>query len=301
LQRLVVELLEVLRNLLIFIYAGEKLPAMDLTEAQVEALRRQKDTNPPEKVLRMIQILTETESQLRYALSKRTLLETALIRCARAATVVTVDEIVDQISRLKKLLGGGEAGQPDEAPAAVAHAGKREPAPRTERVEKESPAPGPAQPAGTGDEIQSLLGRWHEIVQKVGILAPLAKNCLIDAKPVDVTPQKVRIGFDPEFAESKEKIDFPRNIKAVQKVLSDCLERSLEVEFFVMDASSTLPGDTRFAADEEREEAEPAPGPPPEKKKKPRDPARSKREWIRDPVVRKTLELFNGQIVDIRE
>jgi len=38
---------------------------------------------------------------MKYALSKRTLLETALIRCARGATVVTLEEILEKIDALR--------------------------------------------------------------------------------------------------------------------------------------------------------------------------------------------------------
>ena len=48
-------------------------------------------------MLRITDILAETEGRMRYALSKRTLLETALIRCARAARVVSLEEVIKQI------------------------------------------------------------------------------------------------------------------------------------------------------------------------------------------------------------
>ena len=60
----------------------------------------------PARLLRVVDILSETENRMRYALSRRTLLETALIRASRVAKVVTIDEIMNQLESLKRALSG---------------------------------------------------------------------------------------------------------------------------------------------------------------------------------------------------
>jgi DNA polymerase-3 subunit gamma/tau len=101
LQRLVVELLEHFRNLLIFSYGGGDTDALDLTDAQLEAVKRHGEDLEASRVLRIVDILTDVEDRMRTAMSRRTLLETGLIRSARAATVVSIDELIRAVDALR--------------------------------------------------------------------------------------------------------------------------------------------------------------------------------------------------------
>ncbi|MFC1467417.1 DNA polymerase III subunit gamma/tau [Verrucomicrobiota bacterium] len=119
-QRLVVELLEYFRNLLVVMHVGASGEGVQLLDSQVESLKALAAKTDTERVLRIVDILIKADGSMRYALSKRTMLETALIRASRAATVVSVDDLLKQIADLKK------NGLADDEPApAVAAAGKK--------------------------------------------------------------------------------------------------------------------------------------------------------------------------------
>lgn len=131
-------------------------------------------------------------------------------------------------------------------------------------------------------------------------MAPLAKGYLLDTKPVSVNDKTVRIGFDPEFSDGQDKINIPRNIKTIQKVLTETLKRPIHVEFAVLENQDTLPGDIKVApADLEKDKAEDTKDVDQEIPSI-KNAAKTKQEWLKDPAVRKTLEMFNGDIVDIR-
>ncbi|HOW98113.1 MAG TPA: DNA polymerase III subunit gamma/tau [Kiritimatiellia bacterium] len=289
LQRLVFELLEQARNIVICQYTGADPAGLEVTEAQAESIRRQAAMCDAGRVLRVVDILTEVEGRIRYALSRRALLETALIRSGRAAVTVTLDELLAQVNQLKAGLGAGANDpSPAAAPARAEPAAARPPA---------SPPKNPAKDARpASEEVAALAGGWLDIVERVSRLAPLAKSYLLDGKPIHVQGARVIVGFDPEFASNKEKIEYPRNLKAVNKVLGEVLRREVTVEFRVLDAKATVPGDIKV-----REVAAP-PGktePAAEEAQRPR--GRSAQEWVKNPAVKKTLELFSGDIVDIRE
>ena len=102
LQRIVMELLDLYRNLLVVSYGEDAASALELPEMQLASLQAQiKQTNAG-RILRVIDGLVETDGRMRFALSKRTLLETGLIRCARAAETVTINELMAEIATLKK-------------------------------------------------------------------------------------------------------------------------------------------------------------------------------------------------------
>jgi len=301
-QRVVVELLEQFRSILVCQYAGEKFVGRDLTEAEVLSVRKQAELATSGRVLRVVDILTEADSRMRYALSRRTLLETALIRGARAATVVSLDEVLVRLERL----GSGSVSSAGASPAQIAPEKPREKtsAPQAVRESapvKKKPEPElktkPVSPKSPEEEVRLLAEQWHEFVERVGRVAVLARNYLVDAKPVKVVGNVVTIGFDPEFADNKDHIDVGRNRKAIQKVLSEFLHRDgITADFTVLDAKSTLPGDVKVGDTSPGDRAaESIQG------SKSMMSRKTKEKWIADPTVRKTLEMFNGDVVDIRE
>lgn len=131
LRRLTSELIDHFRNLLVCIELKGDTSSLDITESQSETLRRQSSGISPDAVLTIVEELIRLEGTLRLALSQRTLLETALIRCARASRLVDLEKILARITSLEKQLA-------DDAPAPAAPA----PVPA-------APAPVPAAPAAS--------------------------------------------------------------------------------------------------------------------------------------------------------
>ena len=298
-QRVILELLEHFRNVLVCLYAGETFVGVDLTEGQVETIKEHAAVTDPARLLRVVDILSETENRMRYALSRRTLLETALIRASRVAKVVTIDEIMNQLESLKRALSGQGGLPPAELPLAKASAPEKVTYP--EPVKTKAPAvvaetrEPPAKPVA-GDELSVLSEKWREIVERVGHTAALAKGYLIDAKPVKIVGSQVSIGFDPEFAANKEKIDFARNRKAIEKIIGEVLRRDVTVDFCVLDARSTLPGDIKTAGTTSASKTQPG-----EQPGSVTASLKTKQEWMKNATVRKTLEMFNGDVTDVRK
>ena len=123
LRRLAAELIAHFRNLLVCIQLDGATTGLDLTDAQCSTLRAQAGGASTSAVLAIVENLIDLESKLRLALSQRTMIETTLIRCARATHLVDLDAI------LKKLVQIAEAAPGDPAPPARAAAPAPVPAP----------------------------------------------------------------------------------------------------------------------------------------------------------------------------
>lgn len=289
--RLVAELLDHCRNLLIYLQAGAAAGESELTPEQIDTLKQQSALIDSERLLRVIDALTEASDRLRYALSKKTLLEIALLRSARACTAVSLDQIISELKQLSSLQGAprpapqAPASLPPHPPAAVSGAGAR--------TAETTPAAAPQTTRGPVDELGMLSGEWHSIVERTDKSAPLARANLVDARPVAVERDKVILAFDPEFSEKIELAGMPRNRKALQDVLSSVLRRPVSVEFTIRPAPGG-PGKC---------------GPAPVKKGHPGDApvgqemptVAARRKWMENDTVRKTIDLFDGRIIDIRE
>jgi len=290
-QRLVIELISYFRNMLVCLHVDNPSRLGDLTESQISTLLKQSGTTNTESLLRIINILARTEAEMRFAMSRRTLLETALIRCARASTVVSIDEIIARIDGLGTA-GGGISLSPGQKKkidnTAVTSFDQSESSNKEvpDTIEQKSVS------IPAGDELELLRVRWREFVAEVGKLAVAVKSILSDSWPGSVSKEKVVIVFDSEFAGEIENFKAVRNRKAVEHVLHRFLKRDVAVEFVVDDGSGgnmarpviekkddKKDSDDEFAGDDS----------PPEK------------DWSRVSEVKKAVDMFRGRVIKVRK
>ncbi len=270
LQRLVQELLGHFRNVLVWRHAPELADSFDLTEAQLDGLKAQAALADGEKLLRVVEILTEAANQARFALSRRTVVEVALLKAARAATVVSLDELIAQIQA-----SPADGGAP--APSAATFSSPA-------RAAVPPPAAHGKHPGR--DEAAHLKSRWPALLGVIAETAQLAAPYLKEAEPLRIEGDHVILGFDPEFAEHLKQVDTSRTRMVIEKAIGHELKRPIGVKFAL----------------EERPQAEAEPQPPPaaDQPEQPEKPAK-KRDLAEDPIVKKTMEAFGGEIFDIRE
>ena len=100
--RVLNELIEYFRDLLVVSHGAEAASVLELSESQFTLYQEQIAAVDTGRILRVIDVLVEIDEQLRFALSKRTILETGLIRAAHVAESVTIDELMREIATLKK-------------------------------------------------------------------------------------------------------------------------------------------------------------------------------------------------------
>ncbi|MBT8041643.1 MAG: DNA polymerase III subunit gamma/tau [Pontiella sp.] len=272
LQRIVMELLESFRNLLVVLYAAKGASALELPESQLQFYQAQASEVEAGRVLSIIDALIETDGRMRYALSPKTLLETGLIRCSRAAETASINELLKQVAELKKNFKSG-------APVA---AGVAEAAPSGYRA-----VPQKKKPIQSG-EIDILLAKWNEIVSQVGKADPLSKRYLLDTAPLRVNETQLVVGYDPEFADEElSRFDDSRAKLALGRAAERYLGRLLSISF-----EPLKPDDRR-----------PLPADKPVNKNNPeqKNELTGIKKWYANPVVKTVVEAFNGEITDIRE
>ena len=316
LQRVVVELMAHFRNLLICLNVDDPGGNIDLTAAQVESLVAQSKLSNNGRLLRIVDVLTETENRMRYALSRRTLLETALIRCARAATVITLEEILAKINALKsgEELDAStqvEVRQPPVAPYTAVR--PMEASKKSVTAASERPALSVREPAvedrpqNTGnesrDDLEILKEAWPSFVERVGNRAVSVKSALRDSQPIAVDELHVTIGFAPEFAEEMENFKTPRIRMTLQHVLKDILKRNVDAVFKADDSLTPVlaegnSGDGAGGESGAAYEIEVPENPAVVEERA--EKSKSRAEWQQDPMVQQVLEAFNGVIVDVR-
>ncbi len=301
LQRLLVELISYFRNLLVCLHVDHPEKELDIPEEQVATYRKQAAKSNTGRLLRVVTMLSEAEDRMRYALSRRVLLETVLIRCARAATVVTLEEILEKIQALREA-GGTEAGDQVAARRAPKESAFRsratDPSPVTDAVSEAtvvretSPAATPEQdPDADARMFVRLTSCWPEVVKRVSKIAVGSAAALADVVPLGVEGNYVKLGYPLEFRERMEVLQHTRLQSGLHQVLRRFLACDVVVRLEGFDEKPPRMEVPSHIADASVDGGAGAPT---------KQRGASRAAWYQDPHVQAVLEAFNGELTDIR-
>ncbi len=313
LGRLLADLLNHFRNLLIFQISRGDLSLLEVGEAEGAALAEQAKLATTEGLTRILEVLGEADLSLRDSSSKKILIEVALLKAIEARHSLSLDAV---LKRLEELRAGSDASPvvslPAPAPASAPAPGPKPfraetlaaplaPAAYTFAPQSSPTAAGLADastaPAAPPGDLSSL---WASLVEAVGRASQFTRSYLLVAHPVSFDRNLLVIGFDPEFEAQMGLVDTPHARALLQTKLADLGRPNAQVKFVKADAPARppQPAPTPAPAPAPRAASAPAAAPPP--KANPPPGPMSQEDFKNDPLIRKALEIFKGQIVEVR-
>lgn len=318
LGRLLSDLLNHFRNLLIFQVTKGQAGMLEVSEAEAEALRSQAGRCAADAVTRVMEVLTETEGRLRDAVSKKISLEVALLKAIQVRSAVSLDSVLGQLKALR-----GDAGSaPLAATAPAAPAIAPTPAPVRSAgpapVLRETPAPAAAAPVATAPAMPAagdLAGHWNAVLDGVGQTSPFLRNYLLKGFAVSLDRELLTIGFPPASAHFLPLIDNTKNHKLIAEVLKAVGLKDPRVKFVQRDAPPPeAPPAVVPATPAPAPEPVPAPPPtaaaaapatPPAAEPAPARPAKAAMTRLDpntfkdDPLIKEAVEIFKGRIAQV--
>jgi DNA polymerase-3 subunit gamma/tau len=309
LGRLLSDLLNHFRNLLIFQVSRGDLNLLEVSETEVAALKEQASLANTESLTRILEVLTDSELRLRDAASKRILLEVALLKAIEARNAISLDSVLKQLNSLRG--GGGGAG----FLAASKHSEGGQPASPTAKSSVTAPATKPAPKLHTAHQeiavpaasveaalvSADLAGLWTKLVEAVGRASQFARSYLVDANPVSFEKNLLVVGFDPEFADHLGLVDNVRNHTLLQTKLAELGHPNAQIKFIKTDASAArAPQPAQAASPAPASAPQTAAAAAPATKEKTAPVSSDKNDFKNDPLIQKALEIFKGQIIEVR-
>jgi DNA polymerase-3 subunit gamma/tau len=310
LGRLLGDLLNHFRNLLIYQVSKGDLNLLEASEAEVTALKEQAALASTDAFTRILEVLADAELRLRDAASKKILLEVTLLRAIEARSAMSLDAVLKQLNQLRGQSGSGTGVSPVQSTASAPPAAPRFVAPTVSATPPTAPKPAapivqaaPAVAAAAGD----LAGQWQDLLAAVGRVSPFTHGYLKGAHPVSFEKNIFIIGFDPEFADQIGLVDNARNHTLLATKLAELGHHHAMIKFIkaeapanwdhkvVAAAPSPVPVASKAAPAKSVEIIPAAPA-----EKKTASVAFNKDEFKNDPLIQKALEIFKGTIVEVR-
>jgi DNA polymerase-3 subunit gamma/tau len=303
LGRLLTDLLNHFRNLLIYQVSRGDLTLLEVSEAEASALKQQGQTTDTAMLTRIMEVLSECESRLRDAASKKISIEVALLRAIQARNAVPIDTVLKQLQQLRTVGGAGSSPQPSSIASPV---NSSRPAPAASAPSAEiSSSPGVTDlPVTTTSVPIELENLWAQLLEAVGRASPFTRSYLLEAHPISLAKNVLTIGFDPEFADHLGLVDNTKNHALLQTKLAEFGHHGTMVKFIKAEAP-TIRASVAPAALTPIPNRPATTGAAPSAKTKAAaktktETALSKDDFKNDPLIKKALEIFKGQIVDVR-
>jgi hypothetical protein len=181
-----------------------------------------------------------------------------------------------------------------------------EPKPMVTTAVSQAAEPIPREEAVPEAAASNLEALWTEIVEAVGRASPFTRTYLLEAHPVSLGKNIFTIGFDPEFKDHLGLVDNGKNRTIIETKLHELGHANVHVKFVEAPAppgrvrapsTPSGPAAGRAVPSSRKTEAGPeaSPAVTPEAGR-----ALTKEDFKNDPLIKKALEIFKGQIVEVR-
>ena len=232
LGRLVTDLLEHLRHLMLVQHLGEVPGSLPVTEESRERLREQANQLPAPAVIRLIDLLAVAVDDMRQGGDPRLPLELALVKVTRPASDLSRESVGFRLDRL-------EAGAPAQ--------------PSPPRAEPPQPAPHGSEPAPTGSvDLGQLQEAWRRsilpAIEQRSI--PIGKT-LAEAHPASLAGDTLTLEFPQTAAFHLRLAEDPKNAAMLREALYEVTGRELAVTFELGDEQEAAEDDDAPAGEED--------------------------------------------------
>lgn len=300
LTQLLSDLITYLRSVLVIKADTEALNG-ELSPDAVATVKDQAARIDLSRLLDLIERCAEAEQRMKWAPNKKMHLEIAVIRAIQTLGQATLSEVLDTLSAMRD-------GSPPPPPAArpdlperPVRPAKPTPAPIAQKPVPEATAQSAAAPAvkappvatpvvaqpepviaapaasAAPAELGELSPIWNAVIQRVRKERPLMASTVEKTVPIEVKGDTAVIGLDAGDVLGFDLLDTPNNRRLLDSLLTDAAGRQLAIKFVKREG---------LVAEPPPREVEP---PPPA----PKDPLE---EFKNDPLIRKALEIFRGEI-----
>jgi DNA polymerase-3 subunit gamma/tau len=251
LGRLVLDLIEHLRQLMLAQHLGDVPEAAATSEEARERLKAQASQLEEATVLRLVDLLAVAVDDMRQGGDPRLPLELALVKVTRPASDLSRESIAFRLERLEQgqvpsgpvQVPGTETG-PERAAAEM---------PQPEAEPEPAPAPVPVPAGGPALELSQLQEAWARTVlpaveERGGM--PTA-SLLREAHPADLSGDTLTLEFPPSAQFHLDLARDPKNAGLLADALYDVTGRRLELVFELGEAREAPAADEEPAGEEE--------------------------------------------------
>ena len=294
-RRFIEELIAHYRDLLVALSSQSPEKVLDLPAETVQRIVEIAPSFNRDQLLHIIELLAAAEERLRYAMSPQVTLEVALVKLVRSRDRVSLEGVLDRIEQLRAQGPGvsGAAASHQQAQGDLFSGGKKKPsAPRPIVVEPpQAPRSGPAPAASSSyspsnapssavleklsaDEASEFGELWTRVLEAVDGQGPSLRASIASGRIISFERDELVIGFDETDVYHFEQASKRENRHLIEDFLARNLGKTVRVTFKRIEGGGTASASEVSASAPHR--------------------------LADDPLVKKSIELFGGKLIEPR-
>jgi DNA polymerase-3 subunit gamma/tau len=292
------DLVEYVRHLTILKVGGRAAETLDLPREEVDELRGAAASFELDELQRLFTVFTQAQEDIRFAMYPPFTLEMALVKATR---VVALEPIERLIARVDALGGGDRGSVPVPTQRSVPARRQVTPPPGTVAPPRPAEPTVESRPVGAATADHGAVNAdrlWSVVMQRVAEEKPNLESYLRGGRPVPAGADELVVEYAPADVWAADLAAREDNQSYVARVLRETTGR--DVAFRIRRHGGSPAAGARPTGAAER----PAPraGAP---DVSPGGKGSSRRAVVADvlahPVVKDALEVFDGEVMDVRD
>jgi DNA polymerase-3 subunit gamma/tau len=244
LGRLVIDLLEHLRHLLLVQHMGHVPESLPVTEETKELLREQANQLPEPSVLRLIDLLAVALEDMRQGGDPRLPLELAIVKVTRPHADLSRESLAHRVELLETRMPSGAVQATRETTPAASNLLARDSEPEAPEIALEPKAAHAAQePEAPEIALDHVADAWERsIVEAVRERSIPVASLLAEATPKELAGDTLTLEFPAGADFHRRQVAEPHNIGLLRDALYEVTGRKLSV---VLETGEETPGEAR--------------------------------------------------------
>jgi len=273
------QLLLYIRDLLLVSVCKEEQGTIETVSSDINLLRMQSSSLSPDTLMYMFQIISEAKSKTRDLLQQRIFLEVLFIKLATMEELKPLSTVLDKIEGIKKMFEGNAENVSKTVPTyneSVTVPAKKE--------VKEKPSDGYAEANNKASGDADFVNTWDKVMVEVQAEKKTIWALLSGARVLNIDNKEAVVEFPKNYLIHKERLEKPDEKRIIEGCLEKVTGKKIQVKFTISKnghKATNIKG-SKHGLVQER------------KRKEVEDEVKN------EPMVKKTIEFFDGSIVNVR-
>ena len=263
------QLLSYIRDLLLVSICSKNSDLVETISRDVNLLQKQASRLAPDTLMYMIQLISETKSKVKDLLQQKILLEVVLIKLATMEDLKPINTVLNRIEDIKRSLEGNVNGGGVKAPDYDDSVGVV----RNTEI-RENASDGYIGVNERDNQDANISDTWDKIMTEIQDKKRSIWVLLRDAELLNFADNEVLLEFPGNYLIHKERLEKPEEKRIIEACIEKITGKKIPVRL-------TISKNGRRIVTKNKDE-------------------RIGNDVINDPIVKRTREIFDGSIVNIR-
>lgn len=254
LTQFVIDFTWYLRNILLVKASKDANEVVDISAQDLRALKEEAKAIPEERIMRYIRVFSELSNDLKYSVSKRILIEMAIIKLCKPQMETSYDSVVERLCQIEERIEKGDCsfgGKSGENASGASTVSDEYSSKATDEEQKLIDS----LPAATKEDLGNIQNMWGAIVRDVN---DMYKPCLREAIP-SVRPSDGKLIIQLMNKTMSFLCDSEAARENIGEAISKHIGKKVEYEISALDETSKegihYPGLSMFNMDVEKDDS----------------------------------------------